>query len=587
MPLSSIRPRCGREGFLRRFFAVVGSLAIVLVTMVSLPWTAPPADAATGDLNVPLGDTSVQISYVRTVESADPITDIASDGYTYTSYPWEWGRTRACIRYSPGSQYYSTDMVYGSGGQYAAVGYGRPSWDQSSCPSVYKGEAADKSQTSLGFQPSNTTSIKAGQVFLVGRMRHVNSPIYTDSSRVTNPSDGGTAYHGSFNIRTAGTIEANFPWKEFDTINTCTGKLDSNGKLIIGDYATDQQTVSTPYAYDRYGNVGRYGGNYVYMYQNGSLVWFNGYMTGTHQDYQGRSCSDDLLDIRSDRSDTSWTDPNTGINYKLKLWGFVNNGASQQCRAEMEKSETSTLEERFITRENATSYGCLYGSIEQERPVTFAKDVKADPSIQGSLTIPQFTYLNASPQGTYGHDNWGTPTSLTPTWGGEAVDPQKYTLLAPNDAATVQEAGTSPQAAVDRASGEVWTSGWFLRNVTCTAGTQGTPLLRRDGTTRLDESDSVDLNKRTIRLDETQLAENQDEVAIKCVWHNEYVVGRGRLTLVTVVDAGSAKPEQWTMSATPATEGLFGQKTITGASGSAAVSKVYTAGGTCTLPGSR
>ena len=583
MPLSSIRPRCGREGFLRRFFAVVGSLAIVLVTMVSLPWTAPPADAATGDLNVPLGDTSVQISYVRTVESSDPITDIASDGYTYTSYPWEWGRTRACIRYSPGSQYYSTDMVYGSGGQYAAVGYGRPSWDQSSCPSVYKGEAADKSQTSLGFQPSNTTSIKAGQVFLVGRMRHVNSPIYTDSSRVTNPSDGGTAYHGSFNIRTAGTIEANFPWKEFDTINTCTGKLDSNGKLIIGDYATDQQTVSTPYAYDRYGNVGRYGGNYVYMYQNGSLVWFDGYMTGTHQDYQGRSCSDDLLDIRSDRSDTSWTDPNTGINYKLKLWGFVNNGASQQCRAEMEKSETSTLEERFITRENATSYGCLYGSIEQERPVTFAKDVKADPSIQGSLTIPQFTYLNASPQGTYGHDNWGTPTSLTPTWGGEAVDPQKYTLLAPNDAATVQEAGTSPQAAVDRASGEVWTSGWFLRNVTCTAGTQGTPLLRRDGTTRLDESDSVDLNKRTIRLDETQLAENQDEVAIKCVWHNEYVVGRGRLTLVTVVDAGSAKPEQWTMSATPATEGLFGQRTITGASGTAAVSKVYTAGGTYTL----
>jgi len=50
---------------------------------------------------------------------------------------------------------------------------------------------------------------------------------------------------------------------------------------------------------------------------------------------------------------------------------------------------------------------------------------------------------------------------------------------------------------------------------------------------------------------------------------------------------GSARAEQWTMSATPATEGLFGQKTITGASGSAAISKVYTAGGTYTLPGSR
>ena len=97
----------------------------------------------------------------------------------------------------------------------------------------------------------------------------------------------------------------------------------------------------------------------------------------------------------------------------------------------------------------------------------------------------------------------------------------------------------------------------------------------------------MDLNKRTIRLDETRLAERQDEIAVKCVWHNEYVVGRGRVTLVTVVDGGSARPEQWTMSATPATEGLFGQKTITGASGSAAVGKVYTAGGTYTLPGSR
>ncbi|WP_252863929.1 SpaA isopeptide-forming pilin-related protein [Actinomyces naeslundii] len=563
---------------------MVGSLAIVLVTMVSLPWTTPPADAATGDLDVPLGDTSVQISYVRTVETTDPITDTAGDGYTYTSYPWEWGRTRACIRYSPGSQYYSTDTVYGSGGQYAAVGYGRPSWDQSSCSSVYRGESADKNQTSLGFQPSNTTSIKVGQVFLVGRMRHVNSPIYTDSSRVTNPSDGGTAYFGSFNIRTAGTIEANFPWKEFDTINTCTGKIGSDGKLIIGDYAIDPNTVATPYAYDWNGNVGAYDGRtYTYMYQNGSLVWFNGYMTQHFTDKNGRSCADDILDIKSDRSDTAWTDPNTGIKYKLKLWGFVNNGSSQQCHAELEKAQTSSLEERFITRENATSYGCLYGSIEQERPVTFAKDVKADPSVRGTLTIPTFNYVNASPEGTYGAQKWGTPNSLTPTWDNEAVDPNSYTLLAPNDAATVQEAGASPQAAVDRKTGDVWTSGWFLRNVTCTAGTNGVPLLRRDGTTRLDQSDSVNLDKRTIRLDETQLAEHQDEVAVKCVWHNEYVVGRGRVTLVTVVDGGNAKPNQWTMTAKPATEGLFGQKTITGASGTPDVSKVYTAGGTYAL----
>jgi len=81
MSQSSLRPRLGREGLLRRFFAVVGSLAVVLVTMVSLPWTAPPADASTSDLDVPLGDTSVQISYVRTLDSVDRVYDTAADGY--------------------------------------------------------------------------------------------------------------------------------------------------------------------------------------------------------------------------------------------------------------------------------------------------------------------------------------------------------------------------------------------------------------------------------------------------------------------------------------------------------------------------
>ena len=553
--------------------------------VVAFPWPTPSAGAARSDLSVPLGETSAQISYVRNTEGTDAVTDLAG-GYYYSALPWQWAATRACIRYSPAGGDYSTSVIKGSSGAYATVGYGRQELN-GSCP-AFEGDPSWGSQSSLGFQPSNTTSIKAGQVFLVGMMRHVNRPIYSDTSAVTNPARPETAYYGSFNIRTAGTIEANFPWKEFDTINTCTGKIGSDGKLIIGDYAIDPNTVATPYAYDWNGNVGAYDGRtYTYMYQNGSLVWFNGYMTQHFTDKNGRSCADDILDIKSDRSDTAWTDPNTGIKYKLKLWGFVNNGSSQQCHAELEKAQTSSLEERFITRENATSYGCLYGSIEQERPVTFAKDVKADPSVRGTLTIPTFNYVNASPEGTYGAQKWGTPNSLTPTWDNEAVDPNSYALLAPNDAATVQEAGASPQAAVDRKTGDVWTSGWFLRNVTCTAGTNGVPLLRRDGTTRLDQSDSVNLDKRTIRLDETQLAEHQDEVAVKCVWHNEYVVGRGRMTLVTVVDGGNAKPNQWTMTAKPATEGLFGQKTFTGASGSAAVSKVYTAGGTYTLPGSR
>ncbi|MEG8105879.1 peptidase [Actinomyces oris] len=580
MPRISRCSRSGHDGILCKFFAAFSSVAIVSVMMVAFPWLVPSVDAATSDLSVPLGETEVQIAYVRNTEGSDVIADWA-DGYYYSALPWQWAATRACIRYSPAGGDYSTGVVKGSSGSYATVGYGRRELG-GSCPG-FEGDPSWGSQSSLGFQPSNTTSVKAGQVFLVGMMRHVNRPIYSDTSAVTNPARPETAYYGSFTVRTAGTIEANFPWVEKDTINTCTGKIDSDGRLIVGDYGREGEVIPTSYAYDSRGNVGRYGRNYVYMYQNNRLVRFDGYMSQDYTDKNGRSCSDDILDIKSDRSDTAWTDPSTGIRYKLKLWGFVNNGSSDNCQAQLSKAESAGLEERFITREQSISYGCLYGSLEQERPVTFAKDIKADPSVHGSLTIPQFTYLNASPEGTYGHENWGTPSGLTPTWSGEAVDPRTYTLLAPNDAATVQEAQADPQAVVDRNTGDVRTSGWFLRNVTCTAGTRGAPLLRRDGTTRLDQSDSVDLDKRTIRLDETQLAERQDEVAVKCVWHNEYVVGRGRVTLVAVVDVGHARPEQWTLTAKPATEGLFGQKTITGASGTPAVSKVYTAGGTYVL----
>ena len=302
------------------------------MTVVAFPWPAPSADAATSDLSVPLGETSAQISYVRNTEGSDTVTDLAG-GYYYSALPWQWAATRACIRYSPAGGDYSTSVVKGSSGAYATVGYGRQELN-GNCPD-FEGDPSWGSQSSLGFQPSNTTSIKAGQVFLVGMMRRVNRPIYSDTSVVTNPARPETAYYGSFNVRAAGTIEANFPWVEKDTINTCTGKIDSDGRLIVGDYGKEEDRVPTSYAYDSKGNVGHYGGNYVHMYQNNRLVRFDGYMTQNYTDKNGRSCSDDILDIKNDRSDTAWTDPTTGIRYELKPWGFVNNGSFDSCQAQL------------------------------------------------------------------------------------------------------------------------------------------------------------------------------------------------------------------------------------------------------------
>ena len=269
MPLVSICSRRGHEGLLCKFSAAFISVAIVAVTVVAFPWSAPSVDAATSDLSVPLGETSAQISYVRNTEGSDTVTDLAG-GYYYSALLWQWAAARACIRYSPAGGDYSTSVVKGSSGAYAAVGYGRQELN-GSCPD-FEGEPSWGSQSSLGFQPSNTTSIKAGQVFLVGMMRRVNRPICSDTSAVTNPARPETAYYRSFNVRMAGTIEANFPWVEKDTINTCTGKIDSDGRLIVGDYGKEEDRVPTSYAYDSKGNVGHYGGNYVYMYQNNRLV---------------------------------------------------------------------------------------------------------------------------------------------------------------------------------------------------------------------------------------------------------------------------------------------------------------------------
>jgi len=90
-------------------------------------------------------------------------------------------------------------------------------------------------------------------------MRRVNHPICSDTSAVTNPARPEMAYYGSFNVRTAGTIEANFPWVEKDTISTCTGKIDSDGRLIVGDYGKEEDRVPTSCVYDSKGNVGHYG----------------------------------------------------------------------------------------------------------------------------------------------------------------------------------------------------------------------------------------------------------------------------------------------------------------------------------------
>ncbi len=555
MPLSHAFHRT--RAVSRRLLAVVAVGVLALATLLAAPplLAVPEAEAAGATLTVGLGETTAQISNVKVYDTDNTVS---YQGQTMSQE--EYARRIACLHYGPQDNNYNTGVVAGSSGQWAGFSYG---FLDESCPNTFN----NTRQSAMSFKPTSVTAADVGDVFLVGTLRHDNVNI--------DPVDTTTkSYYGSLQITTAGEeIQTNFPFREWDTPNYCATMLGPDGNAIVGaDGPSEYAWNSSGTAVGRIGTSAGDGSTYNYAWYYGRLQRFDSTLRGASGP-NGITCAHDVLEIASDRSDTSWTDPSTGISYKLRLWGFVNNGENGTCAVTPEMA-SADLESTFITPEGRTSYGCLYGSLEQVRPVTFTKVVETDDSLQATTPIPTFSYSNVSAEGSYGAEKWGTPASLTPTgWGsaGAVSDPTTYELLAPNDAAIVQENALTP-ALTDT------TSGWTLGGVTCTYKSGGIehPLMRRDGQ-RMDTSDSVDLANRTIRLDQAELATSYEEAAINCTWHNQYVA-HSRLTLVNTVGEGDAQATDWTLTATPVS-GLSGQNTLSGVTGDPAVTAVTTGSG--------
>ncbi|WP_196717326.1 DUF5979 domain-containing protein [Actinomyces trachealis] len=564
--------------------AIATALTLTLGGAVLTPLTVPDAAAGPSTLEVPLGDTSVELKNVKATHNPP----------------------KPCFHYyGAGNETSdSTGVVHGSSGKYAAVSYGKPTADN--CPDHYGTDPMLGQQTSMSLKPAKTTTVNVGEPFLLGTMRHNNKPIYsgaTDNKRAV--------YEGTFQIKTAGTIDSAFPWAEEDTTNKCTAKLNQYGEMVIGENgggitSTKDKPVPTPYAFNKHKQVGPAGGQFIYDYNGeelyksdaGDYYFYANDKTALH-DVWGQACSDDFLTIRGDRSQTTWRDPATGIEYQLKIWGFTFNGTSDQCSTEL--ADTAHVNEFFVTPEDATSYGCLYGSIEQLRPITFNTDAKADDTIRTSLgNPPTFAYSNVSAPGSYGAENWGNPLDpLTPTgWGKAGRSPLSTarTLLAPNDLAAVQQQAQPNQATVD-AGGNVTKSGWRLTGIDCLFTQEPHDPLKLNAKgianssaagipaegNRLDRSANVDLTNRRLRLDQNELAVQFQQAAVTCTWHNEYVLANSTVTLRNVVDSGDATPGEWTLSSTPKDADLYKQRTITGAAGSAEVTNQTTAAGTYVL----
>lgn len=571
-------------------------IPLVIVTAIGAIGliNASMARGADSNFTVDIGDTEAEISGVR-----------------------QGGYDPDCGHYYPGGGPGTTGPVSASSGKWAGIGYGMLSGSR--CPGYYGTDPVQDrtGQTSMSFRPAAGGEKGVGQVFLVGTMRHDNNPVIVSPNK-------GTTYTGSLRVRLAKkvngggyAINQTFPWTEEDTYNSCTASLDSTGAMVVGHNggAVDSSNaIPTEWGWDASGQLvflgdgtyyqetyydhaarqlrrayhygGQLGGKYR---QEGYYYYFatdGNDLDRGNKDINNRQCSDDNLRITATRSTEMWEAPN-GVKYQLKLWGFTNIGASDQCQP---AAEQNALSEAFVTKERATSYGCLYGSLEQVRPVTFSKTAQADESARvpgkAGATPPTAEFDNVSEAGSYGADAWPAIESLTPTdWGenGKATSTQQYTLLAPNDKAAVRERQMTP-AAVIAADGTVTSSGWRLNGVTCTYGDDGKRLELSDaaGGGYLDEK-QFDPATRTLSLDQSKLARLLTETDIHCMWRNEYVMAPGRLTLVNIVDSGTAAPTDWTLTATPKSADLYGQRTVTGVSGDQAVTAQSTSAGTYTL----
>ncbi|AWE41620.1 hypothetical protein DDD63_01290 [Actinobaculum sp. 313] len=549
---------------------------MLVLGSVIWPWHTTPAQAA--EVTVPLGETVASVSNVTMKE--EPI----GGGYSNEYYANRYGG----VRYSPvsgGNYLYqtTTEDVTGSQQEYALFAYG---WgtNQSSA-----GPTADlQTQSSVGFRPGETSAVEVGKSFLVGDMRHWNNPIFTttDSRYKDDDGNGGSLLYGNINVALGqnpdGTvaIDSAFPFTLHETVNTCRSTFDADGNYV--------EDGSGRYAMNSAGQVGLratwtgwgWSSDYHYAYDRSGIlrsfpagdVAAAGEDNGALYGKNGRSCEDDYLTIATDRSDTAWTDPTTGIQYKLKLWGFVNKGADwQACAAELDEADIVDLEAGFVTKEAAQTYGCLYGSMEQVREVTFQKYATTAEQWQDT-EIPTFTYSNLSEVGSVAAETWSPMGSMTPSgWGttNMAVDSKTYELLAPDDRAKVQE--DTPVPALTDSS-----SGWRLADIVCTYGDDGNILLDRNGnpfdSTADNPTPNIDIDAGTLALDSTDLADNVNDTNITCTYHNEYEA-KSRLTLVKALQGDvpdGVTADQWTVTAN-GTDTMTSDTAVSGRSGSEAV----------------
>lgn len=269
--------------------------------------------------------------------------------------------------------------------------------------------------SALGYKPNDPGTVTLGEPFLVGAVRHNNFPIYTRQDWV----------HSSFDIR-IGDLEESFPFDQQETDNdTETTAVPRAG----GPY---EETTSVPNGYGCYP-----GAPYKARKRGDKSRWYChrlvGEGKGTVDIYKksddpndrkkypnskgepGQTpYSDDILTIRKTTSEK--TVMINGIPHRLFIYGFVPN-ADGNCPAAPPAGVEPVS--TFTTKENTSSFGCMYGYFQQERYVRVAKAITEDSEGVGG-TIPPFTFTTRAVDGWSGMT--GTPDTTVVAADGFVAD---------------------------------------------------------------------------------------------------------------------------------------------------------------------
>lgn len=383
--------------------ALAAGLVAAAAALPALTATVEPTRAE-APLETP-GVTTTSFNRAEGRIGATVINNVEGDRTTFVEDKGYFGVVRGQSRYNPSDRNQSS-IKHTSGTQVqpwlkASVAESGDYWSY-----IARGEAYDhfrygrsytgeydpsrisaSTTSALGYKPNDPGTVTLGEPFLIGAVRHNNFPIFTKQEWV----------HSTFDIR-IGDLEESFPFDQKETDN------DTETTAVPRAGGAYEETTSVrngygcypgaPYKARKRGDKSRWYCHRLVGEGKGSVdIYKKSDDPNDRKKYPNSKgepgqtpYSDDILTIRKTTSEK--TVMINGIPHRLFIYGFVPN-ADGNCPAAPPAGVEPVS--TFTTKENTSSFGCMYGYFQQERYVRVAKAITEDSEGVGG-TIPPFTF---------------------------------------------------------------------------------------------------------------------------------------------------------------------------------------------------